>query len=74
MSATMFESKNASKELFSGVRKNPHHWVVQYVVLVSAWPEEYCVSKASLIQIISRDGSPFSMDIFRKVYDVRTTL
>jgi NAD(P)-dependent dehydrogenase (short-subunit alcohol dehydrogenase family) len=24
-----------------------------------------------LTQIISRDGTPFSMDIFRKVYDVR---
>ena len=70
MSVTIRVSKSASTKRLHGARKNLCHLVVQYVVLAWLWPEEYPASKCSLIQIISRDGSPFSMDLFRKVYDV----
>ena len=72
MSVTMPVSKNALKKRLPGVRRNLPRWVVQCAVLVLAWLEECSPLKISLIQIISRDGSPFSMDVFRKVYDVPT--
>jgi hypothetical protein len=72
MSVTMPVSKNALKKRLPGVRRNLPRWVVQCAVLVSVWLEECSPFKVPLIQIISRDGSPFSMDVFRKVYDVPT--
>lgn len=62
---------HVSKKLSIGLKRSHGLLQAQSVVQASLWPEEYFPTiPEAHPQIISRNGEPFSMEIFRKVYDV----
>lgn len=67
----MHVSKSVSRNQSNGPKSNQGRLRGPSAVRVLEWPEEYISDLLwKLIQIVSRDGTPFSMDVFRKVYDV----
>jgi hypothetical protein len=70
MSVMISVSKPVSRKQLNLLPRRTGLWRVQYAALELPGLEGYPPQLPYLTQIISRNGAPFSMDVFRKVYDV----